>query len=580
MVDANAARQADDPVTLEIIWGKLQAAADEMGLMLARSSMSPVIYEVLDFACGVCDDKAQLVAQTNGITVFTGTFQGHIQTVIGKFGDRIRPGDIYMVNDPYTGGTHLSDVGIIKPIFVDGELLAFGIAVAHWTEIGGSVPGSLSPKATEIFHEGLRFPGLRIYREGERQDDLFDLIAANVRLPKMTLGDLNAEIAAVRIADKRIQEMCGKYGAETIRRSFAHLMAQSERVSRAAIAALPDGVYTAKDLIDGDGFTDEQIPVQIEVHIKGDTIAFDFTGTSAQRPGPLNCTRGALLSAVKTVFKALVDPQALSNEGWFRPIEITVPDGTVFSATYPQAVGWYFEMTGQISELVWMALAPLAPERFSVGSFMSLCATVFYGREPRTGDQFVLIEPHMGGWGASHDQDGTSVLIGTADGDTYNYSVELLEAKFPIRCNRYAMNVEAGTGKGRYRGGFGVVREYQMLAGDAHMYASLGRSIERPWGLAGGGNGSNNYVEVASNGDSWRGARVPATELAEGDRVSIVTGSGGGYGDAYLRPPEDVRDDVLDGLLSAEAARVDYGVIVSQDGKVDAAATEMLRRRV
>ena len=353
-----------------------------------------------------------------------------------------------MVNDPYTGGTHLSDVGIIKPIFVDGEVLAFGIAVAHWTEIGGSVPGSLSPKATEIFHEGLRFPGLRIYREGERQDDLFDLIAANVRLPKMTLGDLNAEIAAVRIADKRIQEMCGKYGVETIRRSFAHLMAQSEKVSRAAIAALPDGVYTAKDLIDGDGFTDEQIPVQIEVHIKGDTIAFDFTGTSAQRPGPLNCTRGALLSAVKTVFKALVDPQALSNEGWFRPIEITVPDGTVFSATYPQAVGWYFEMTGQISELVWMALAPLAPERFSVGSFMSLCATVFYGREPRTGDQFVLIEPHMGGWGASHDQDGTSVLIGTADGDTYNYSVELLEAKFPIRCNRYAMNVEAGTGKG------------------------------------------------------------------------------------------------------------------------------------
>ena len=163
---------------------------------------------------------------------------------------------------------------------------------------------------------------------------------------------------------------------------------------------------------------------------------------------------------------------------------------------------------------------------------------------------------------------------------SYNYSVELLEAKFPIRCNRYAMNVEAGTGKGRYRGGFGVVREYQMLAGEAHMYASLGRSIERPWGLAGGGNGSNNYVEVASNGDSWRGARVPATELAEGDRVSIVTGSGGGYGDAYLRPPEDVRDDVLDGLLSAEAARVDYGVIVSQDGKVDAAATEMLRRRV
>ena len=578
MADSKASRRADDPVTLEIIWGKLQAAADEMGMVLARSSMSPVIYEVLDFACGVCDDKAQLVAQTNGITVFTGTFHGHVRTIIDKFGERMRPGDIYMANDPFTGGTHLSDVGIIKPIFVDGELLAFGIAVAHWTEIGGSVPGSLSPVATEIYHEGLRFPGLRIYREGERQEDLFDLIAANVRLPKMTVGDLNAEVAAVRIADARIQEMCEKYGGAIVRKSFEHLMSQSEKVSRAAIEALPDGLYKANDLVDGDGFSDAQIPVQIEVRIEGDHIEFDFTGTSAQRKGPLNCSRGALLSAVKTVFKALVDPQAPANDGWFRPISVVIPDGTIFSATFPQSVGWYFEMTGQVSELVWMAMAPLAPERFSVGSFMSLCATFFYGNDPRSDDQFVLVEPHMGGWGASHDQDGTSALVGTSDGDTYNYSIELLEAKFPIRCNRYAMNVEAGVGKGRYRGGFGLVREYQMMADDSHVYASLGRSIERPWGLAGGGTGSCNYMEVTQSGNSWRGARVPATELAKGDVILTVTGGGGGYGDAFQRKPEAVRGDILDGFLTADAARDDYGVVVSEDGVIDFAATEELRR--
>ena len=567
-----------DHVTLEIIWGKLRAAADEMGVVLARSSMSPVIYEVLDFACGICDAQAQLVSQTNGITVFTGTFQGHVQTVIRKFGGDMQPGDILMVNDPFTGGTHLSDVGIVKPVFVDGEVLAYAIAVAHWTEIGGSVPGSLSPEATEIFHEGLRFPGLKIYREGEPQQDLFDLIAANVRLPKMTLGDLNAEIAAVKIADTRLQEIFGKYGAQAVIESFEHLMEQSEKVSRAAIAALPDGVYEAKDLIDGDGFSDEQIPVQVEVRIAGDEITFDFTGTSAQCKGPLNCARGATLSAVKTVFKALVDPQAPSNEGWFRPINVEVPDGTVFSAEYPQAVGWYFEMTGQISELAWKALAPLAPERFSVGSFMSLCATIFYGTSPENDEQFVIVEPHMGGWGATHDQDGASVLIGTADGDTYNYSVELLEAKYPVRCQRYAMNVEDGAGPGRHRGGFGVVREYEMLAENVHLYASLGRSVERPWGLAGGGHGTNNYLEVVSNGDRWRGARVPTTQLKRGDYVRIVTGGGGGYGIAAERPAEDVAEDVSDGFLTAERAREQYQVVLGTDGAVDRNATAALRQ--
>ena len=293
-------------VTLDIVRGKLLAAADEMGVVLARASMAPVIYEVLDFACGITDCDAQLLSQTNGITVFTGTFQERI--VERKFGATIGPGDVFAFNDPFDGGSHLPDVSVIKLVFAEGALLGFAIAVAHWTDLGGTVPGSLPPDATEIFHEGLRLPPVRIHKAGAPVPEIIDVIMANLRLPVIARGDLNAQLASVNIAERRLHELCAKYGRETVRTSFDHLLDSGERLSRAGIAALPDGVYEAEDNIDGDGFTDEPIPIRVQVRIKGDEITFDFSGSSAQRRGPLNAPRSALLSAVKTVFRALIDP--------------------------------------------------------------------------------------------------------------------------------------------------------------------------------------------------------------------------------------------------------------------------------
>ena len=456
---AAAARQA---VTFEIIRGKLLAAADEMGVVLARTSMSPVIYEVLDFACGIVDAEAQVISQTNGITVFTGTFAGHVNNIIRRFGGAMRPGDIYMANDPYEGGTHLSDVAIIKPIFADGEVIAYSIAVAHWTDIGGKVAGSLPMDATEIFHEGLRFVGHRIYDAGERCEDLVDLIAANTRIPKMSLGDLNAELASVRIAEARMLEICEKYGVARTQDAFRYMMETGERLSRAAIRALPDGVYEAEDFIDGDGVDNEPFPVRVAVRIDGDSITFDFTGSSPQRRGPVNCAWGAHRSAVKTAFKALVGPHEPGNEGWFKPLSIVVPDGTVFCAVYPAPVCWHFEAGCHASELIWKALAPLAPDRYGAGSYLSLCSTFICGTDPTSGEPFIVVEPNVGGWGAINDHDGASALIGISDGDTYNTSIELCEAKYPVRVQRYALNTEDGTGAGRYRGGFGVVRDYEI----------------------------------------------------------------------------------------------------------------------
>ncbi len=575
---ASVARM-DDPITREIIRGKLLATVDEMGIVLARASMSPVIYEVLDFACGILDAKGELIVQTNGITLFTGTFGEQLASIRRRFGDTIRDGDVFMTNDPYEGGTHTCDIALIKPIFIGGTLEAFAISVAHWVEVGGSVAGSISPDAREIFQEGIRFPGVRVCRDDKLQEDIVELIRINVRLPTMALGDLNAELAAVRIADTRLKEIYAKYGAVVVHETYHHILESSEKLSRAAVRALPDGVYRAEDWIDGDGITDEQIKVCVEVRIEGDEISFDFTGSSPQRPGPINCAYGALLSAAKTIFKAMVDPQAPSNEGWFRPVKIICPPGTVFTARPPAPTGWYYEGSAQASELVWKALAPLAPERFSAGSYMSLCGTYIGGRNPATGEMFVHIEPAVGGWGAADNRDGTAALIATTDGDTYNYSVELMEAKYPLRVRQYALNIEGGVGAGRYRGGHGAIREFEILGDEAFTYCGMGRSIEKPWGLAGGGRGSNNYLDLHSNGTHRTLSRVPYVALKKGDRVAVVTGGGGGYGAPRTRPAEDVAADVKNGYLTPEGALEDYSVAVSSDGRIDQAVTAALRAR-
>ena len=567
-----------DVVTREIIRGKLLAVADEMGVVLKRSSMSPVIYEVLDFACGFCNPDGELVSQTNGITVFTGTFSTQINAIKEKFADQIHPGDIFMLNNPYEGGTHYNDVGIIKPIYVDEELFAFAISISHWTDIGGKAPGSLPADATEIFQEGICFPGVHVYKKGERQDAIYEMITHNVRLPKMALGDLNAALASVRIAEKRCLELCDKYTKGAVKETFKHILESSERISREAILNLPDGTYVANDWVDGDGINDERYRTKVEVIIDGDKITFDFSGSCDQLQGPVNCSRSALVSAVKTVFKAIVDPQAPSNEGWFRPLVVCAPEGTVFTATKPAPVGWYYEGTAQASELAWKALASIVPKRVSMGSANSLCVNVLGGHDSDRGEPWVMIEPSGVGWGATDERDGNCVTSAITNGDTFNYSIELLEAKFPVRVNQFALNTDGGVGAGKYRGGFGAVREYELLTESAILSASYGRSKERPWAKEGGKPGSCNFFELQVGNKISKESRAPTTVMKRGDIIRMFTGGGGGFGDTFDRPAEEVLAEVKAEYITEQQARNDYGVVVSADGKsIDEAATSKIR---
>lgn len=572
---ANAGSPSD-LVTYEIIKGKLISVAEEMGIVLAKSSMSPVIYEVLDFACGICDDQGQLVAQTNGITVFTGTFSGQVKAVITKYGQKIVPGDVFMMNNPFEGGTHLCDICVVNPIFDSQKLIGFAVAIAHWSEIGGMSAGSLPPGATEIFQEGIRFPALRLFSAGVRQEEVFEIIAANSRLPKMSIGDLNAQLAAVRIADVRLKEITEKYTYDILKRSFNHILDTSEKLSVAALRQMPNGVYKATDWIDGDGISADRFPVQVSVEITSTSVKVDFTGSSPQLRGPVNCSAGAMISAVKTVFKAVVEPFAPSNDGWFRPLEVVCPPGTVFSAEPPAAVGWFFEGAGHVSELVWKALAPVLKDRCSAGSANSLCVTVLAGKADND-ERFVLVEPNMVGWGGTNKQDGASVVSAITNGDTFNYSVELLETKFPLRVNRYALNIDGGVGAGINRGGFGVIREYEVLCNQAELSASFGRSVEKPWGLDGGKEGSCNYVQVERGGETIRGARLPTLDLSTGDTVTLVTGGGGGFGDPLKRPTTMVKEDVDNGYINVSQAKTEYGVMILPNGDVDLAGTKQLR---
>ena len=415
-----------DDVTLEIIRGKLLAVVDEMGLVLARSSMSPVIYEVLDFACGICDPDGQLVAQTNGITVFTGIFSTQIGAVLRKFAGDINAGDIFLMNNPYEGGTHLCDIAVIKPIFIEHRLVAFAIAVAHWSEVGGKTPGSLPSDSTEVFQEGIRFPVLKLFDRGVRQNVIFEIIEANVRLPKMSLGDLNAELASVRIADARLDEISRKYGIDRLVRNVRLRPEHQRTFEPCGHRRHAEGTYVAHDWIDGDGISNERFPVQVAVTIKDDRIIADFTGSCKQLAGPVNCSRGALISAVKTILKAVVNPTAPSNEGWFRPLEVIAPPGTVFTAELPAAVGWYYEGTGQASELVWKA-QPRSRSIASAPAAAIVCALRCWpGSQMMPRIPYVLVEPGMVGWGGTDERDGANVVSAITNGDTFNYSIELL----------------------------------------------------------------------------------------------------------------------------------------------------------
>jgi N-methylhydantoinase B len=549
-----------DPFTYEVIKDSLISTGEEMFIALANTSMSPIIYEVLDYACGLTNNKGELVTQGNGVTGFIGMLSFMVKETINKHGEDINEGDIFLINDPYHGGgSHLCDVGIVMPVFHEGELISFVANKAHWTEVGGKDTGSMSTNSIDIFQEGLQFPCLKLFDKGVVNNQIIELIETNVRFPELSIGDLWAQIASLRTGSKRLNELCNKYTRASILESMERFLDQGEKLALNEIKKLPKGTFEVEDLIDDDGITDENLKVQLKLTITDDEFICDYRGSSPQVQGPINSSFTGLVSSVRTIFLAITNSAQDVNDGAFRPLKIITDDRSVFSAERPAPVSMYWESMLYGNEMIWKALAPELPNKLSAGHLMSVCTVIMGGKHPDKDGNFLIVEPSVGGWGATNERDGDTGQFCVLDGETFNVPVEIAETAYGVIVDEYSMRTD-GAGAGKYRGGPGVIRSYRALTDNQFFTASFGRHKTNVWGSAGGQDGSNNefYIEKADGKVDGPFGKYNQYKLSKGDRVVLRTATGGGYGDPLERSIAQIESDVKNGYITSEQAQKYY----------------------
>jgi N-methylhydantoinase B len=547
--------ESHDPITLEIIQTSLQAASDEMFAAMRRTAMSAIIYEVLDMGTGVTDAQGRLASSGAGIPAFVGVLDKAVQRILElNPADEIRDGDIFATNDPYYGGvTHLNDVVLAMPVFADGDLVAWTANIAHWNDVGGMAPGSISTDAKELFQEGLRLPAVKLIEAGRANESLMRLLEVNSRLPDFLKGDMWAGVAAARIGARRLQELVTKYGHDTFVAAIEHFMDYGEQVSLAALKTLPKGRFTLAEPQDSGAV------YHVTVEISDTAFVVDLSENPDQDPGPNNASRDGAMVAAQMLFKNLTDPDGVANDGSFRPLELVTRPGSVFDAREPAAFGVYYEVLIRLYDVIWRCLAPELGERLPAGHFASICGTFIGGPHPDTGRHFTIVEPQLGGWGGSARADGNSAVFSGFHGETYNCPAEVAETRYGLYVDRLALN-DAPGGAGAHRGGNGIVVEYRVRSDGCFFTCSYTRSTHLPWSLGGGHEGSPNVAEVIrTDGSRETYAVVTGLTVNKGDVIRIRTGNGAGYGDPAQRDPDAVAADIKNGLITQERARDVYG---------------------
>jgi N-methylhydantoinase B len=548
--------KTNDPITLEIIQNSLQATADEMFAVMKKTAMSSIIYEVLDMGTGITDAKGALASSGAGIPAFIGVLDKAVKVIAKKFdklGD-IEPGDVFATNDPYYGGvTHLNDIVVAMPVFAGGRIIAWTANIAHNSDVGGMAPGSLTGEATEIFQEGLRLPAIKIISRGETIRSVMDIIKVNSRMPDVLEGDVWAAIASVRIGAKRLVDLADKYGVDTFESAMSSFMDFGEQVSLTELAKLPKGTFElSEEQDDGRIFN-------VGITITDKEFIVDLRNNPDQSANPVNTSLDGVMVCAQMLFKSLTDPYSPANEGSFRPIRLLTREGSVFHAKEPAPLGFYYEIELRVYDIMWRCLAPHMPERLASGHFASVCGTFIGGAHPDTGRQYTIIEPQLGGWGASPNRDGNSAIFSGFHGETYNCPAEINEARNGLLVDRMELNLEPG-GEGKYTGGRGIVMDYRIRADNGFLTAGYTRSKFPPWALDGGREGSPNYVRVLGrDGSDRRFSFVSGLTTHTDDVIRVVTGNGGGIGDPRERDRLAVEADIKNGLITRERAREVYG---------------------
>jgi len=557
--------RAIDPVTTEIIRCALLQAAEDMNTTLIRSSYTPTIYEAKDCAVALLDRDHNVLGQSSGLPIFLGNLEVCTRATEAMYGAEVwRPGDVWVLNDSYIGGTHLNDVTVYAPIFAEdtadgGGLIGFAASRAHWIDMGSKDPGG-SMDSTSIYQEGLRMGPLKIYQDGEPCEQAHALIARNVRFPQPTLGDMRAQVACARTGARRFAEIVRRWGLETVLAARDAIFTQTERLEREQIAAIPDGVYVATGHLDNDGIDlGTPLHVTVRVEISGDRVTMDVTDCADQATGPVNCGAAQTVAACRVGYKLLVSGDVPLNGGSFRPLDVVTRPGSMLAAVEPAACQYYYSHLGLVIDLVVKALAPAVPARAAAASYGDSMIVQFTGTDPRNGRLFVSQEATVGGWGAWQTDDGESCLINNVNGSLRDMPVEVLETLFPVRVTEYAVRPDSG-GAGRTRGGNGVVREYRFEA-DQNLSLWWERSVTPAWGVFGGGEGAPPRVVLNPGRDDERELlKVNALAVRRGDVLRCESGGGGGFGPVAERPAKAVREDLRQGLLTRERAAAAYGV--------------------
>jgi N-methylhydantoinase B len=550
-----------NPVTLAVVRGSLEQIADEMDLHLIHAAISPIISETNDCAHGIFHPRTgETIAQGRyGLPVFLAYMQFAVQNVLklAEADGGFRPGDVWIMNEPYLGGSHLQDVQLIAPYFVDGQLFALMASTGHWMDIGGNVPGGWAPKAQEIHQEGIIIPPVKLYDAGRLNSPLVRMFTANVRLPDQIAGDLAAMSNVFTVGERGLAALIGKFGAATVSACLDAMIERSERQMRSYIREIPDGVYRFKDFVDNDGITDAPVAVMVSITVEGDAMHVDFTGTAPATAGPINMSRNTTVSSCYVALKHIF-PDVPVNGGTFRPIRFTVPDGIFLAAEYPTAVGGYLECVGRVIDVMFGALAQAIPDRVPAAFFGTTGVVTVSGRHPANGNYFVGVFPYPGGYGASSASDG--LVHATSPQSMANFmSLELSEHRFPLRFDYFALRDDSG-GAGMHRGGCGT--RYSLTMTSDCIVSVLGDRVDHPpFGIAGGGAAAPSEVIFHTEGKDWipefRSKQEKAV-LHAGDSIRVASPGGGGFGVASARDPALVERDLRLGYISAQTAARTY----------------------
>ncbi len=582
-----------DTVTLNIIHNALTNIASEMALVMLKTSYSTIFNEGLDFTTVLLDRNGDLIAEKNYTPSMMGAIPHTVKWAVEEKGiEHFHPGDVLVHNDCYRGGCHLPEHMMMRPIYVGDQLMGFAGNIGHVAEIGGKAPGSFAADATDIYQEGLRLPPVKLINRGEYVEDVWRIVLANHRTPRNTWGDFHAMIGSLEIAERRMSELAQRYDPELISQATALLMDYSERRLRAEIADLPDGEYSASMWVEDDGVTADPFEITVTIVIKGDEIIADFTGTSPQVRGPMNCTVVVVASAIYNAVFSITDPHSTipRNSGCYRPITFIAPAGSVVNVVHPgPCVGGNTDLQPKLIDLLLRAFSKAVPERSAASSGGSSSNFLFGGVHPETGVYYTNYHFDGHGTGGTARKDGNDGEI-TRHSNCRNTPIEVFEGRYPFRTLEYRLQPDSG-GPGEHRGGLSTTRTLEVTADEITLSCLFDRAKIPGWGLFGGHDGGLSELRVKRHGDDAFRSFVDAYHtvspskftnvlLKRGDIVRYVTPGGGGYGDPFLRDPEAVLDDVRNGWVTCTSAREDYGVVIHDGGYepvLDLNATTELR---